>query len=490
MPEISINSNSEELTSPTHSPVVPPTANQSTFDEIVNCYHCQKEFDAGDLTFVRIASLETRPGVEIVGMCKECLAEKYWFCDGCKTYFRNDDSSYFKKIDDECLCENCFNEKYTYCEDCNEPVLNDHISFVCGGDRQVCNSCLEEYSSCCECGYTDTTDSMCWCDECDNYYCQECRCRCGNLAGGRQRNRLIEREVLTIPRIGIVSDKILYSRLVGLELEAENGDELKASLHLPPSFGISYDGSLNSTGIEIQTPPASWEELARNIELSTKILKKHGFRISKRCGMHIHLDASDFKRSYTKIAKILKTYYAIENLIYQIVPKSRREGTYCLPLQSSFDYPDFNIKKMADLERNWYQKANNSRWFYKSTQEEWDRQGKSIIQNMKKGKYCDSRYLGVNIHSIFFRGTLELRHHSGTLNKTKIFHWINFNLSLVDYATKRFKESEIQKLIRMIPRKEKFLAASKIFGWKDNLTKYLVLRAKKFNHGELMEEND
>ena len=359
-----------------------------------------------------------------------------------------------------------------------------------GGDGRVCNVCYENYSECHSCQYAGQSDDLNFCHDCESYYCNNCGCDCeepNRRYAGRQN--FSERPVIITPQVGVISDKILYPRLVGLEIEAEDGECQRAAASLPYNFGISHDGSIER-GMEVQTPPASWEELAKNIEVTTKTLKKNGFKISQRCGMHIHLDASDFKRAPTKIAKILKAYYAVENLIYQVVPMSRRQGRYCLPLQGSFDYEDFTVKKMAELETNWYQKANNPYWCYKNELESWGRNKEQLIRNMKSGKYCNSRYLGVNVHSIFFRGTLELRHHSGTLNKHKIFNWVNFNLSIVEYAMKRFRESEIKKLLEMIPRKEKFVAASKIFKWDKNLTNYLLLRASKFNHGKLMEEND
>ena len=449
---------------------------------VVDCHYCDRAVNEpiADLT-------------EINGhlYCESCVETQFYYCNSCEEYFfcREYQSH---NVGGDTLCAECFDDNYSFCDDCSNVTDNNNINSVEGGDRHVCNRCYENYRECGECGYLGNSEGMDFCDNCESYYCGGCNCGCNGeqrRGGVNLRQQFSERNVSTTPLVGVVSDKIHYPRLVGLEIEAEDGECSKLATQLPPNFGVSHDGSIQR-GLEIQTPPASWEELARCVEIPVKLLKKNEFKISSRCGLHIHLDASDFKRAPVKIAKILKTYYAIENLIYQMVPLSRRQGRFCLPLQGSFDYTDFTVKKMGELESNWYQKANAPYWKNKSSIREWQGYGKDSVRKMKREKYCESRYLGVNLHSIFFRGTLELRHHSGTLNKTKIFHWINFNLSIVDYALKHFKEAEVIQLLEMAPRKEKFLAAAKIFGWKRDLTNYLLMRASKFNHGKLMKEDD
>ena len=47
-------------------------------------------------------------------------------------------------------------------------------------------------------------------------------------------------------------------------------------------------------------------------------------------------------------------------------------------------------------------------------------------------KYNDNRYYGLNIHSRYYHGSLEFRHHSGTLNGTKIRNWIRICNAIIE----------------------------------------------------------
>jgi hypothetical protein len=49
-------------------------------------------------------------------------------------------------------------------------------------------------------------------------------------------------------------------------------------------------------------------------------------------------------------------------------------------------------------------------------------------------KYYDGRYWGLNVHSLFLNGTVELRHLHGTLDPNSINAWTLINLALVNRA--------------------------------------------------------
>jgi len=46
-------------------------------------------------------------------------------------------------------------------------------------------------------------------------------------------------------------------------------------------------------------------------------------------------------------------------------------------------------------------------------------------------KYYDGRYWGLNVHSIFLNGTVEVRHLHGTLDPNEINSWALINLAMV-----------------------------------------------------------
>jgi len=440
------------------------------------CEECGEHFYTDNMT-------------EIDGIlyCTECRDNNFFLCDDCKEYHNTDNMNTIN--DDWHVCPDCL-ENYSYCEDCQQYFDSDNVYSVEGDERTVCKNCYENYHECGDCGYVGHQDDMSWCDSCDCYYCENCGCDCDDgVTAGRHRVNYSEQKPSIEHMVGLVPNKIDFGRLVGVELEVEGGNGEFLNDKLDCRVGISHDGSLRN-GVEIQTPPASFEKLAKLLNDTTKTLKENDFHISTRCGMHIHLDATDFKFKYSKIARIVKTYYAIEDVFYKILPDSRRHSTYCYPLRDKFSFDDFNPKSLGILEKIWYGKGNGHLAKMPDAYQisDWDKRWKNIVRGYKKEKYNNSRYLGINIHSIFFRGTLEIRHHSGTLNAKKIFHWINFNSAIVNYALTKYDEEYILKLAEVPAGKKKLTAVASMLKLNKTLKNYLLNRYDKFSNNGAEEE--
>ena len=107
---------------------------------------------------------------------------------------------------------------------------------------------------------------------------------------------------------------------------------------------------------------------------------------------------------------------------------------------------------------------------------------KSRIKEMKKRKNdSGTRYCGVNLHSAFYRGTIEFRYHSGTLDPIKILKWTNILLQLVEYATKNYSNHEITTLYNADTSKAKLNYFCKIFRIRGDIKKYMRNRIDHFN---------
>jgi hypothetical protein len=126
----------------------------------------------------------------------------------------------------------------------------------------------------------------------------------------------------------------------------------------------------------------------------------------------------------------------------------------------------------------------------------WNAKYKRSVPNWKRGKYNQSRYTGFNLHSLYYRGTIELRHHSGTINAQKIINWINLNLAILDYASKRFNEKELMELMNQKSFVRKLQGFYDLLRLGKPLRSYITQRVKKFNYGlsakgkPLAEESD
>ena len=141
-------------------------------------------------------------------------------------------------------------------------------------------------------------------------------------------------------------------------------------------------------------------------------------------------------------------------MFFSMLPGSRQNSKYC----DKFGKIDrFNIEDIvAAKSLNQFQRI-----FY-----ERERFVKAKREHGYKKRYC-----WVNFHSIFYRGTLEIRAHSGTINYRKILNWFSIHL----YVLKFIKSKSINQLMKMKTDKRTFL---NIFP--KSIQLYILERWKKF----------
>ena len=178
------------------------------------------------------------------------------------------------------------------------------------------------------------------------------------------------------------------------------------------------DGSLSVGGFEVCTFPANGDAFLKQIQTVTTVLNRQRAYVNSTCGMHIHVDASDYTAK--DICNFMKVYCLIENAIFSTLPKSRRNNTYCkrITLQKeSFNFlftkgvKSSSAATLAAYDRNNY----NSRQ----------------LEELKRCKKPHSRYKAVNLSSWFYQGTIEFRMFSGTTCAQKIINWCSFWANLL-----------------------------------------------------------
>lgn len=148
-----------------------------------------------------------------------------------------------------------------------------------------------------------------------------------------------------------------------------------------------------------------------------------------------------------KLKSLLLTYLWGENIIYAMLPKSRGQNRYCRSLNTKITLQQIlDIEDMSQLEKYWYGLFNSKR----------------NIAYKKKQKYDDSRYYGLNLHSLFYRGTIEIRYHHGTLNCEKILNWINLHAKMIDWAIKK-NYCYVADLCRMSMRSNDIMKSVELF---------------------------
>jgi Putative amidoligase enzyme len=144
----------------------------------------------------------------------------------------------------------------------------------------------------------------------------------------------------------------------------------------------------------------------------------------------VHLDAADFmpaQDANTELARLialrdLMTFYlSFEDVLLALLPQSRRTNNYCKAFKSAYAWEDIaHAGSRKTLESVWYKAAELDE-----------------VARRKVNKYDSSRYRGVNFHSLFNGGHLEIRYHSGTLNPRKVLEWVNLHGRIMDRIADR-----------------------------------------------------
>lgn len=164
----------------------------------------------------------------------------------------------------------------------------------------------------------------------------------------------------------------------------------------------------STCGSEAVSPILRGKEGWEQVKVAMQALRANGGSVTRRCGMHVHLDMSDMDG--TQIARFIELYVAFQAEIDAFVAPSRRSGAdnqWCQPWYGG-------IARVADYFRT--------------------------HGTCQPGV---SRYHTINVASYAKYGTIEVRQHQGSLNAATAKSWGTLLMALVEVArTDRVSEVE------------------------------------------------
>lgn len=163
--------------------------------------------------------------------------------------------------------------------------------------------------------------------------------------------------------------------------------------------------------VEVVSPICTYDDIETIQELIRK-LRAAGAITNDSCGIHIHIDASPHNaKTLRNITNIMASK---EDLIYKALQvEVARERRFCKKVEDGF-LEEINRRKPNSLEqvkKIWYKGGDGSGMHYH-----------------------DSRYRGLNLHSVFQKGTVEFRLFNGTTHAGKIKAYIQFCLAISHQA--------------------------------------------------------
>ena len=211
--------------------------------------------------------------------------------------------------------------------------------------------------------------------------------------------------------------------------------------------------------MEFVSPAMNGDYLFKNLRDVCGEITKRDYKINASCGLHVHINCAC--RGVEFLKKVTLLYYKFEKYLFEVVPKSRRKNRYCKSLNLNMNTLE-RVKTMLEFKQ----------WFY-DTKDSYD------LYDYSTMKYYDGRYFAFNLHSYFYRGTIEVRHHSGTTSALKIINWIKINLALFERA----QIMSYEEIKEMKVTTENFNTILNDYG----LIKYIRARKKMFKKKEEKE---
>lgn len=175
---------------------------------------------------------------------------------------------------------------------------------------------------------------------------------------------------------------------------------------------IVTDASV-SNGFEVVSPVLSGQAGLEQVATVAKALSRAGAKVQKDCGLHVHVDARDLNAG--TLLNIVKRYNKYEEQIDAFMPVSRRasNNTFCQPM----------TRVLAALE------------------------GVSNIEQVDTrtlvNRIAQDRFRKVNLTAFLRHGTVEFRHHSGTVDARKMANWIIFCINFVETSKVEFVREEV-----------------------------------------------
>lgn len=184
--------------------------------------------------------------------------------------------------------------------------------------------------------------------------------------------------------------------------------------------GIQGNGEPTSSRlykVEMNSPVLEYSEMEK-LQQVVRALRQAGAVVNSSCGMHVHVDAANHTPQSLKNA--LTIMYSKEDILFKALKvNENRVQRWCQKVREPMLE---KIRKMPtdltmeQLKQQWYGGTDESRMHYSWT-----------------------RYYALNLHSVFYRGTLEWRCFESTLHAGKVRANITLALAISAQAINQKK---------------------------------------------------
>jgi hypothetical protein len=185
-----------------------------------------------------------------------------------------------------------------------------------------------------------------------------------------------------------------------------------------PHWKVVTDGSIGdyTRGAEVVSPVLRGEDGFRQLKTVCTVLTRVGCKVNKKCGLHVHVGIVGF--AVRSVKNLVSLYHSAEPTIDSFMAPSRRgsANTYCAPLRvNSLQMDQAVTMDMVATAMG-------------------QRPGREQVRG-------SGRYKKLNLQSFWQHGTVEFRHHQGTVEADKALYWTKLCLRMCLAAQEGAREA-------------------------------------------------
>jgi hypothetical protein len=193
----------------------------------------------------------------------------------------------------------------------------------------------------------------------------------------------------------------------------------------PPYEAWSFvldDTIKGAGGSELVSPILSGPQGLAQVYEALRLLQEFPeIQVNETCGFHVHHGVDPEKFGNRELFELLRIVAIFEDYIYQLLPEDRRRTEACRPLEIDL-YKWFkrngSERKTPVVKSLWYSPEN-----------------RDDPQVPHQRKIHPTRYHGLNLHSYWYRNTIEFRYYPSVLNHPEeLMQWIIFTQFLVEWS--------------------------------------------------------
>jgi hypothetical protein len=185
------------------------------------------------------------------------------------------------------------------------------------------------------------------------------------------------------------------------------------------TWKVTHDGSVSGpahAGMEVVSPPLTGPEGLEEACRVADLLKASGHSVNKTCGMHVHVYVAPLPQGAKN--RLAVDYARNERIIDSLLPPSRRGARAA----NGYANTVANVKTEDIMQVT------------TATQLATVMAHGGMTRQGRRRRYNSTKYVKLNFTPHYTYGTVEFRHHSGTVESMKVRQWVRFCLRMVHKA--------------------------------------------------------